>query len=161
MVNGIETREWNFTFNEKRRNTMKIDGSCHCGDITFEAEADPANTSICHCTDCQQLTGTAFRTSIRAQPGTFKILTGEPAIYVKTAESGNKRVQAFCRRCGSPIYATSPDGAEPKLYNIRLGTRAPARAASAEGADLVSVGGALASGGFGPQVQPLDTPRTR
>ncbi len=113
--------EWNFTFNEKRRNTMKIDGSCHCGDITFEAEADPANTSICHCTDCQQLTGTAFRTSIRAQPGTFKILAGEPAIYVKTAESGNKRVQAFCRRCGSPIYATSPDGAEPKLYNIRLG----------------------------------------
>ena len=45
---------------------MKIDGGCHCGDITFEAEADPANTSICHCTDCQQLTGTAFRTSIRA-----------------------------------------------------------------------------------------------
>jgi hypothetical protein len=58
---------------------------------------------------------------VRAQPGTFKILTGEPAVYVKTAESGNKRVQAFCRRCGSPIYATSPGAEEPKLYNIRLG----------------------------------------
>jgi hypothetical protein len=100
---------------------MKIDGGCHCGDITFEAEADPANVSICHCTDCQQLTGTAFRTSVRANPGTFKILTGEPAVYVKTAESGNKRVQAFCRRCGSPIYATSPGNEDPKLYNIRLG----------------------------------------
>lgn len=98
---------------------MKIDGGCHCGDITFEAEAEPANTSVCHCTDCQHLTGTSFRTSVRANPGTFKILTGEPAVYIKTAESGNKRVQAFCRRCGSPIYATSPDGAEPKLYNIR------------------------------------------
>ena len=101
---------------------MKIDGGCHCGDITFEAEVDPDNTSICHCTDCQQLTGTVFRTSVRANPGTFKVLTGEPAIYVKTAESGNKRVQAFCRRCGSPIYATSPGSEEPKLYNIRLGT---------------------------------------
>lgn len=100
---------------------MKIDGGCHCGDITFEAEADPNNVSICHCTDCQQLTGTAFRTSVRAQPGTFRIVAGEPAIYVKTAESGNKRVQAFCRRCGSPIYATAPEGAEPKIYNIRLG----------------------------------------
>jgi hypothetical protein len=100
---------------------MKINGGCHCGDITFEAEADPNNTSICHCTDCQQLTGTVFRTSVRAQPGTFKILTGEPAVYIKTAESGNKRAQAFCRRCGSPIYATSPGGDEPKIYNIRLG----------------------------------------
>jgi hypothetical protein len=100
---------------------MRIDGGCHCGEITFEAEIDPANTSICHCTDCQQLTGTAFRTSVRANPGTFKVLTGEPAVYVKTADSGNRRAQAFCQRCGSPIYATSPGDAEPKVYNIRLG----------------------------------------
>jgi hypothetical protein len=100
---------------------MKIDGSCHCGYITYEAEADPANTSICHCTDCQQLSGAAFRTSIRAVDGTFKILTGEPAIYVKIAESGNKRAQSFCPRCGSPIYATST-GDGPKSYNIRVGT---------------------------------------
>ena len=32
---------------------MKIDGGCHCGYITYEAEADPANAMICHCTDCQ------------------------------------------------------------------------------------------------------------
>ena len=101
---------------------MKIDGGCYCGDITFEAEADPANASICHCTDCQQLTGTVFRTSIRSEPGTFKFIAGTPAIYVKTAESGNKREHAFCPRCGSPIYATSPGGAEPKVHNVRLGT---------------------------------------
>ncbi len=101
---------------------MRIDGGCHCGYITYEAEADPANTSICHCTDCQALTGTSFRTSIRAAEGTFRILTGEPTIYVKTtAESGNKRAQSFCPRCGSPIYATSV-GEGPKVYNIRVGT---------------------------------------
>ena len=32
---------------------MKIDGGFHCGYITYEAEADPANAMICHCTDCQ------------------------------------------------------------------------------------------------------------
>jgi hypothetical protein len=100
---------------------MKIDGACHCGYITYEAEADPERASICHCTDCQQLTGTVFRTSIPAPDSAFKILTGEPAIYVKTAESGAKRVQAFCPHCGSPIYATAP-GDGPKTYNIRLGT---------------------------------------
>ena len=100
---------------------MKIDGGCHCGYITYEAEAEPERVSICHCTDCQMLTGTAFRTSIRADDGTFKILTGEPTVYVKTAESGSRRAQAFCPRCGSPIYAAPADDG-PKTYNIRLGT---------------------------------------
>ncbi len=99
---------------------MKIDGGCHCGYITYEAEVDPEKASICHCTDCQKLTGTAFRTSIPAPDSAFRI-TGEPAIYIKTAESGGKRVQAFCPKCGSHIYATSP-GEGPKVYNIRIGT---------------------------------------
>ena len=30
---------------------MKIDGGCHCGYITYEAEADPQKAFICQCTD--------------------------------------------------------------------------------------------------------------
>jgi hypothetical protein len=100
---------------------MKIDGGCHCGYITYEAEADPERTSICHCTDCQHLTGTVFRTSVPAAEGTFRLLSGVPTIYLKTAESGRQRVQAFCPRCGAPIYATAP-GDGPKIFNIRVGT---------------------------------------
>ena len=100
---------------------MKIDGGCHCGFITYEAEVDPEGTTICHCTDCQTMSGSAFRTVVRAPESGFKILSGEPAVYVKTAESGNKRAQAFCPRCGSPIYATSV-GDGPKIYGLRAGT---------------------------------------
>jgi len=100
---------------------MKIDGGCHCGYITYEAEVDPAQTTVCHCTDCQTLSGSAFRTVVRAPENAFKILSGEPTVYVKTAESGNKRAQAFCPRCGSPIYATSV-GDGPKIYGLRAGT---------------------------------------
>jgi hypothetical protein len=99
---------------------MKIDGSCQCGAITFEAEVDPQRASMCHCVDCQKFSGSAFRTSIPAKDGTFKLLTGEPKVYVKTAESGAKRAQGFCGNCGSSIYATSV-GEGPKTYNLRLG----------------------------------------
>jgi hypothetical protein len=34
---------------------MKIDGRCHCGYIAYEAEIDPENVLVCHCTDCQTL----------------------------------------------------------------------------------------------------------
>jgi hypothetical protein len=99
---------------------MKIDGSCHCGKITYEAEIDPAAVGICHCTDCQSLTGTAFRVTVFATEKNFRI-SGEPKVYVKIAESGAARAQAFCADCGSPIYTTSV-GDGPKVYGIRTGT---------------------------------------
>src|SRR5262245_54441969 len=75
---------------------MKITGACHCGAIRYEADVDPATAGLCHCTDCQTLSGTAFRVSVRAVPNTFRIVAGTPRVYVKTAESGNPREQAFC-----------------------------------------------------------------
>ena len=99
---------------------MHIEGGCHCGRISYKAEVDPATVSICHCNDCQQLTGTAFRVTVPAREENLE-LTGEPTIYVKVAESGNKRAQAFCGHCGSQIYATSV-GEGPKVYGLRVGT---------------------------------------
>ena len=99
---------------------MKVDGACACGAIRIEAEADPENTNMCHCTDCQTATGTAFRVSVRVQGAMLKI-TGKPAIYVKTAESGNPRVQAFCPKCGSPIYSTTPGEGQQASYMVRVG----------------------------------------
>jgi len=100
---------------------MKIDGSCHCGAITYEAELDPASVGICHCTDCQKLSASAFRTIGMAKKGAFLLLNGKPKIYIKTGDSGNQREQAFCENCGSGIYSASP-GDDPKVHNIRMGT---------------------------------------
>jgi hypothetical protein len=100
---------------------MNVEGSCHCGHVTFAAEIDPATAGICHCTDCQTLTGSAFRITVRSRPGTFQLRSGTPTLYVKTAESGNQREHAFCPRCGTPIYATSPGGGT-KTHSLRPST---------------------------------------
>jgi hypothetical protein len=80
---------------------MKIDGRCHCGYVTFEAEADPETTTICHCTDCQTMSGAPFRAVVITRPGKFVLLSGKPTEYRKTADSGNIRLQGFCPRCGN------------------------------------------------------------
>jgi hypothetical protein len=98
---------------------VKIDGRCHCGRITYEAEVDPAAAALCHCTDCQTLSGSPYRASIPAPAATFVLRTGRPKIYVKTAESGTRRAQAFCPDCGTPIYAAAPEA--PAVYSLRLG----------------------------------------
>ena len=101
---------------------MIVHGACHCGAIAYEAEVDPARTVICHCIDCQTLSGAAFRASVPARVEDFRLLKGSPRIYVKTAESGNRRIQAFCGDCGSPFY--SADAVGPKIYNLRIGVMA-------------------------------------
>ena len=88
---------------------MKVTGGCHCEHITYEAEVDPATVRVCHCTDCQKLTGTVSRATIASLPMTFRLKSGTPTIYVKTAESGNKRFHAFCPECGTPIYSAAPE----------------------------------------------------
>ncbi len=101
---------------------MKIDGGCHCRFITYEAVIDPESAGICHCTDCQSLSGSAFSTGVSAEEDEFTFLSGEPRIYVKTAESGNQREQVFCPNCGTQIYSTSPGEAGGRSLRLRAGT---------------------------------------
>ncbi len=49
------------------------------------------------------------------------LLSGEPKIYVKASESGNRREQAFCPDCGTPIYS-APPGNVAKVVSLRVGT---------------------------------------
>src|SRR6266849_5222734 len=102
---------------------LKVTGRCHCGQISFAAEIDPATIRVCHCTDCQRLTGTAFRATIASLPGTFVLTSGTPKLYIKTAESGTKRAHAFCPECGTPIYSAAIS--DPPTYSLRVGCIQP------------------------------------
>jgi len=99
---------------------MKVHGRCHCGAIRYEADVDPARVQVCHCTDCQTLSGAPFRAIVPVPIDKF-VLHGEPKRYIKTAQSGNKRAQGFCGDCGTPIYSTSTDD-KPALYMVRAGS---------------------------------------
>lgn len=98
---------------------MKVDGRCHCGSISYEAEVEPTAVQICHCLDCQRLTGSAFRVTIPASPETFRLVHGEPRIYMKIADSGSRRGHAFCGNCGAPVFRLPTDN-NPN-YSLRVG----------------------------------------
>jgi hypothetical protein len=98
---------------------MQVEGQCHCGAIAYEAGVDPQKASICHCSDCQTLSGAPFRASVPARAENLHFRKGQPRIYVKVADSGNRRAQGFCGNCGTSLYSTSAD--DPQVYNLRLG----------------------------------------
>ena len=100
---------------------MNITGGCFCGHVTYRATVDPAQVFICHCTDCQRHSGTAYGVVVGVEAGQFQQLSGVLKTYDKIADSGTVRVLAFCPECGTRIHATSagePDG----FMGLRLGT---------------------------------------
>ncbi len=78
--------------------------------------------SICHCSDCQTLSGTAFRVAIFAPEEKFRL---DARRTENLCEDGRKRQQAragILRRMRNRlVYATSV-GEGPKAYGIRVGT---------------------------------------
>ena len=81
------------------------------------AEVVPGTVAICHCSDCQAFAGGPYRAMIRPDPVSFR-MTGTPAHYTKTADSGRERVQGFCGTCASQLYAMDPDGGN---LSLRIG----------------------------------------
>lgn len=77
-----------------------LQGSCHCGSVKFEVEADPAEgASRCNCSVCTKLGALG---SI-VKPSAFKLLTPESELGVY--EWGAKiSKRFFCKACGTHCF---------------------------------------------------------
>ena len=69
-------------------------------------------------------------------------LSGEPKVYVKVGESGNRREQTFCANCGTPIYS-APPGNLAHVVPV-VGTYPSARSATPNRPVLVPLGAEMA-----------------
>ena len=96
---------------------MNIDGQCHCGLVAYQADIDPDQVSICHCTDCQTLTGSPYRVTVICSGEQIRMTGKSPKVYAKTGDNGRRRFQHFCAECGSPLFTSGEGG--PDDWGIR------------------------------------------
>ncbi len=100
---------------------MKIDGNCLCGHVTYEAEIDPERVIICHCTDCQTHSGTAYGVVAGIVDEKFRLLSGALKTYEKIADSGTVRARTLCPECGRRMHAKTV-GEGSSIFGLRVGT---------------------------------------
>ena len=81
-----------------------LKGSCMCGQISYDSNAEPVMTAVCHCLDCQKQTGTSFSIVVGVPENELQV-SGKPSIYSTTGDSGKTVNRHFCGDCGSPIYS--------------------------------------------------------
>ena len=80
----------------------RLSGQCACGRIGYKVIAEPKFTLICHCRQCQRITGTGHAAQF-AVPEDKTELSGELSFYDQMADSGNTVSSGFCSDCGNPV----------------------------------------------------------
>jgi hypothetical protein len=100
--------------------TRSMDGGCQCGALRYRIEGEPVALAVCHCSECQRGSGSAFGMSLVVPRGAFRMLAGEPKIWTRSSDSGRAVRCAFCAECGVRIYH-QPERM-PDTLNVKPGT---------------------------------------
>ncbi|MFT4769933.1 MAG: hypothetical protein ACI8RN_003087 [Glaciecola sp.] len=101
---------------------MKVNGSCFCGQLKYEADVNPDMVGICHCRDCQILGGSAFRAVAAVPPEELRFTGGRPKYFEKIGDSGDSRRMAFCPECGTHIGSLPDEKGQVPWVSLRIAT---------------------------------------
>lgn len=106
-------------------------GSCQCGNIAYEVEADLDQTITCNCSRCKRLGSV-----LSFAPATdFRLTADGPVTEYLFNRKAIKHL--FCPTCGIESYAlgTSPDGTEVVAINVNCLDGVNARALPSQAVD--------------------------
>ena len=97
----------------------EIKGSCRCGKVTYSASAEPIFAGVCHCTNCQKSSGSAFATVVAIPTPTLSV-SGTLKTFDSTGDSGKATHLHFCPECGTAV--TEDADVMPGVTMITVGT---------------------------------------
>jgi hypothetical protein len=93
-------------------------GSCLCGLFKFTVSGPLGDVRYCHCSQCRKKSGTAFTANAKIRKNQWR-LEG-PLDEVTEFEHRPGLYNAFCSKCGAPLYARSDH--HPDDIRVRLGS---------------------------------------
>ncbi|NKC00330.1 MAG: GFA family protein [Pseudomonadales bacterium] len=91
--------------------------TCTCGTFTTTITGSFGDVRYCHCSRCRSKTGTAFTANAKIHRSQWH-LDGPPQ-SITEFEHTPGLYNAFCSRCGTPLYARSDQ--DPNDIRIRIG----------------------------------------
>ena len=94
------------------------DGSCLCGSIRYHIAGDLGAFGYCHCRSCRKASGSAHAATAGVERSRLRL--SDPQGYLQEFESSPGKLRAFCRNCGSPLYAYLTS--TPEVVRVRLGS---------------------------------------
>ena len=92
---------------------MKLDGSCHCGTVTFQLDSKhPYPFNKCYCSVCRKTQGgNGYATNLSGNFNSIDITGRENlTVYRVRFEDGtdSPSERSFCAKCGSELWVRDP-----------------------------------------------------
>ena len=78
-------------------------GSCLCGEVTYEITGNLGVFQYCHCSRCRKFTGSAYASNIIIAIEHFKWTSGEALVGRFEPKETKHFATYFCKNCGSSL----------------------------------------------------------
>jgi len=98
-----------------------IRGSCLCGGVQFEVDAEPSPLRFCHCTTCKRLSGGVGTANVGVPTDAVRIVAGADLVRTFQPEEGSAKT--FCSVCGTNLFGSGWPSSE--RTSIRVPTLGP------------------------------------
>jgi hypothetical protein len=99
---------------------LPLSGGCQCGGVRYEIRAEPLTVYVCHCTECQRQSGSAFALSLAVARDALAVIKGAPAKWRRVVTSERAIWCFFCRGCGGRLFHNPEHN--PKASIVKPGT---------------------------------------
>ncbi|KAK3666121.1 hypothetical protein LTR17_008326 [Elasticomyces elasticus] len=93
-------------------------GGCFCEAVQYKYEGEAQGKALCHCRDCQKITGSTYSTNLIVPGDKFEVTKGSPKTHTKKADSGNEITSHFCGDCGSTMWRDGKTFGESKVIKV-------------------------------------------
>ena len=95
-------------------------GGCQCGAVRYRFSAEPLTLYLCHCTECQKQSSSAFGMSLWLRREDLEFLSGALKFWQRGSDSGGIAVCAFCPDCGTRLYHA--DSHDSEIVSLKAGS---------------------------------------
>lgn len=90
-------------------NKVKLQGSCLCGAVQFEATGKTTRFYHCHCSRCRKSSGTGHATNLFLEDAQLVFTEGEDVVQRYKIPEAERFTRQFCSKCGSSVARFVPE----------------------------------------------------
>ena len=94
------------------------EGGCICSGVRYSLLEDPLELHVCHCLNCQTVSGSAFIMCMPVHTRSIELLSGTPKLFSFDTQDGLTKRNWRCQDCGSCLWGEI----SPEFLALQAGT---------------------------------------
>ena len=99
---------------------ISVPGRCRCGRVRFVLCEEPIAFYLCHCTDCQAESGSAFGQTMHVRREAIQEVEGSVLEHIFEGPDGRRNIMTLCDDCLTLLFVYSED--IPQVVGLNSGS---------------------------------------